>query len=50
MRFMMRVKVGRGVCFINMMVIFGFGKSNIGDLYYWVEEGGYVELNGIIFG
>lgn len=47
---MTRAKVGRGARFINTTVTLGSGKSNIGDPHYWVEEGGHVELNGIILG
>ncbi|AMQ17919.1 SUF-like minimal system protein SmsB [Thermococcus peptonophilus] len=47
---MTRAKIGKNARFINTTVTLGSGKSNIGDPHYWVEEGGHVELNGIILG
>lgn len=47
---MTRAKVGKNARFINTTVTLGSGKSNIGDPHYWVDEGGHVELNGIILG
>ena len=47
---MTRAKVGKNGEFINTTVGLGTGKSNIAMPKYWVDEGGYVELNGIILG
>jgi FeS assembly protein SufB len=47
---MTRGKIGKNARFINTTVTLGAGKSNIGDPHYWVDEGGHVELNGIILG
>ncbi len=47
---MTRARVGKGARFINTTVGLGTGKSNIANPKYWVEENGYVELNGIILG
>ena len=47
---MTRAKIGRNAEFINTTVGLGTGKSNIANPKYWVDENGYVELNGIILG
>ena len=47
---MTRAKIGKNAEFINTTVGLGTGKSNIASPKYWVDEGGYVELNGIILG
>ena len=47
---MTRARVGKGARFINTTVGLGTGKSNIANPKYWVDENGYVELNGIILG
>ena len=47
---MTRARIGRNARFINTTVTLGSGKSNIGDPHYWVDENGYVELNGILLG
>ncbi|AFK22776.1 SufD family Fe-S cluster assembly protein [Pyrococcus sp. ST04] len=47
---MTRAKVGKNAQFLNTTVSLGAGKSNIANPKYWVREGGYVELNGIILG
>ncbi|NJE10139.1 Fe-S cluster assembly protein SufB [Thermococcus sp. MAR1] len=47
---MTRARIGKGARFINTTVTLGSGKSNIGDPRYWVDENGYVELNGILLG
>ncbi len=47
---MTRVAVGEDSKFMNTTVTLGSGKSNVAKPHYWVEKGGYVELNGIILG
>ncbi|WP_048147997.1 SUF-like minimal system protein SmsB [Palaeococcus ferrophilus] len=47
---MTRAKIGKGARFINTTVGLGSGKSNVANPKYWVEENGYVELNGILLG
>ncbi|HDZ36599.1 MAG TPA: SufD family Fe-S cluster assembly protein [Thermococcus sp.] len=47
---MTRAKIGKGARFINTTVGLGTGRSNIANPKYWVDENGYVELNGIILG
>lgn len=47
---MTRAKIGKGARFINTTVGLGTGKSNVANPKYWVEENGYVELNGILLG
>ena len=47
---MTRARVGKGARFINTTVGLGTGKSNIANPKYWVDDNGYVELNGIILG
>ncbi|CAB49677.1 SUF-like minimal system protein SmsB [Pyrococcus abyssi] len=47
---MTRAKVGKNAEFLNTTVSLGAGKSNIANPKYWVEEGGHVELNGVILG
>ncbi|ASJ09056.1 Fe-S cluster assembly protein SufB [Thermococcus siculi] len=47
---MTRARVGKNARFINTTVGLGTGRSNIANPKYWVEENGYVELNGIILG
>ncbi|NPA47476.1 MAG: SufD family Fe-S cluster assembly protein [Thermococci archaeon] len=47
---MTRAKVGRNASFINTTVTLGSGKSNVANPKYTVDEGGRVELNGIILG
>ncbi|NJE46518.1 SufD family Fe-S cluster assembly protein [Thermococcus sp. GR7] len=47
---MTRARIGKNARFINTTVGLGTGRSNIANPKYWVEENGYVELNGIILG
>ncbi|NJE75800.1 SufD family Fe-S cluster assembly protein [Thermococcus sp. ES12] len=47
---MTRARIGKGARFINTTVGLGTGRSNIANPKYWVDENGYVELNGIILG
>ena len=47
---MTRARIGKGARFINTTVGLGTGRSNIANPKYWVNENGYVELNGIILG
>ncbi|WP_456365629.1 SUF-like minimal system protein SmsB [Thermococcus sp.] len=47
---MTRAKIGRNARFINTTVGLGTGKSNTANPKYWVDENGYVELNGILLG
>ncbi|MDV3104600.1 SUF-like minimal system protein SmsB [Thermococcus waiotapuensis] len=47
---MTRAKIGKGARFINTTVGLGSGKSNVANPKYWVDENGYVELNGILLG
>ncbi len=47
---MTRARVGKNAEFINTTVGLGTGKSNVANPVYWIEEGGYAELNGIILG
>ena len=47
---MTRARIGKNAEFINTTVGLGTGKSNIANPKDWVDEGGYVELNGIILG
>ena len=47
---MTRARIGKNAQFINTTVGLGSGKSNIANPKYWVDEGGYVELNGILLG
>ncbi|AJC72019.1 hypothetical protein X802_07490 [Thermococcus guaymasensis DSM 11113] len=47
---MTRAKIGKGARFINTTVGLGTGKSNVANPKYWVDENGYVELNGILLG
>ncbi len=47
---MTRARVGKNAEFINTTVGLGTGKSNIANPKYWVDKGGYVELNTIILG
>ncbi|WP_297535917.1 SufD family Fe-S cluster assembly protein [Thermococcus sp.] len=47
---MTRARIGRGARFINTTVGLGTGKSNVANPKYWVDENGYVELNGILLG
>ncbi len=47
---MTRARIGKNAEFINTTVGLGTGKSNIANPKYWVDEGAYVELNGIILG
>ncbi len=47
---MTRAIVGKNAEFINTTVGLGTGKSNIANPKYFVKDGGYAELNGIIMG
>jgi len=47
---MTRARVGKNAKFSNTTVGLGTGRSNIANPVYWVDEGGHVELNGIILG
>ena len=47
---MTRAELGKGARFINITVGLGTGRSNVANPKYWVDSGGYVELNGILLG
>ncbi len=47
---MTRAVIARNGEFINTTVGLGTGKSNVANPKYFVSEGGYAELNGIILG
>ncbi len=47
---MTRARIGKNAEFINTTVGLGTGKSNVANPVYWIDEGGYAELNGIILG
>jgi len=47
---MTRAIVGKNAEFINTTVGLGTGRSNVANPKYFVKEGGYAELNGIILG
>ncbi len=47
---MTRAVVGKNAEFINTTVGLGTGKSNVANPKYFVEDGGYAELNSIILG